>query len=301
MPITRRRSTPWLHRWSRVLIGIIAGLGMIVTGYLTFHAFGDQSVACPTADCDIVLNSPWAKIFGLPLALFGFIAYGGMFSLSLGPLALNNPEQKDLRQKLENLTWLFLFIGAVAMTVFSGYLMYVLTTAIKAACLYCIASAAFSLSFLGLTLTGRDWPDRGQLFFTGLIVIVMTLIGTLGVYNFRTADVDTGPGIPIVNTSGPAEISLAKHLTQAGAVMYGAYWCSHCHDQKELFGKTAFSQINYVECDPGGQNPQPDLCRAKNIQGYPTWEIAQTNHSGTRSLPELANLSGYAGDMNFKN
>ncbi|MDS3859747.1 vitamin K epoxide reductase family protein [Thermosynechococcaceae cyanobacterium BACA0444] len=301
MPVTRRRSTPWLHRWSRVLIGIIAGLGMIVTGYLTIHAFGDQSVACPTADCDVVLSSPWAKVFGLPLALFGLMAYGGMFSLSLAPFALRRPEQKDTRQKLENITWLFLFIGAVAMTVFSGYLMYVLTTAIKAACLYCIASAAFSLTFLGLTLTGRDWPDRGQLFFTGLIVIVMTLIGTLGIYNFRTADVATGPGIPVVNTSGPAEMSLAKHLTQSGAVMYGAYWCSHCHDQKELFGKTAFKQINYVECDPGGQNPQPDLCRAKDVKSYPTWEIAQKNYSGTRPLPELADLSGYQGDMNFKN
>ncbi len=300
MPVTRRRQTPWLHRWSRVLIAIIAGLGMIVTGYLTIHAFGDQSVACPTTDCDVVLSSPWAKIFGLPLALFGFLAYSGMGVLALSPLALQKPEQKEFRQKVEGFSWFFLFVGAVAMTCFSGYLMYILATAIKATCLYCIASAAFSLTFLGLTLFGNDWEDRGQLFFTALIVAVITLIGTLGIYNFRVAD-DSGPGIPVVNNSGAAEISLARHLTQTGAVMYGAYWCSHCHDQKELFGKQAFQDINYVECDPGGKNPQPDLCREKGVKSYPTWEIKAQIYSGTRPLTELGRLSGYQGPANFQN
>ncbi len=301
MPITRRRNTPWLHRWSRTIIAVIAGLGMIVTAYLTVHALGDQSVACPTEDCDLVLNSPWAKVFGIPLPIFGFLAYGAMASLALSPLVVQKPEQKELRQKVEGFSWFFLFIGAVAMACFSGYLMYVLATQIQASCLYCIASATFSLSFLGLTLLGHDWEDRGQLFFTALIVAVITLISTLGVYNFRAAGSDSGPGIPIVNASGAAEISLARHLTSSGAVMYGAYWCSHCHDQKELFGKQAVQEITYIECDSGGGNPQPDLCRAKGIQSFPTWEIKEQMYSGTRPLTELARLSGYQGSQDFQN
>ena len=42
------------------------------------------------------------------------------------------------------------------------------------------------------------------------------------------------------------EAQLAKHLTEEGAVMYGAYWCPHCSDQKQSFGK-AFKYIQYVE------------------------------------------------------
>jgi uncharacterized membrane protein len=273
---------------------------MAVTAYLTLVKLTDQEVACPTSGCDIVLNSPWATVFGIPLSLLGFVAYTGMLSLAALPLLLKEPQQKELRRQVESTTWLLLFLGAMAMASFSGYLMYILVTEIKASCLYCIASAVFSVTLLLLTIVGHEWRDRGQLFFNGVIVAVITLVAVFGIYNARMANTD-GPGIPVVNTSGPAEMALARHLTQVGAVMYGAYWCSHCHDQKELFGKQAVRELNYVECDPNGANPQVERCRAKGIQGYPTWEIHDQLYSGTRSLSELSRLSNYKGPMNFKN
>lgn len=83
--------------------------------------------------------------------------------------------------------------------------------------------------------------------------------------------------------------------------MHGAFWCPHCHDQKQLFGREEFSQINYIECDPKGKNPQPDLCKAANVQSYPTWEINDKFFSGTQFLEKLADLSGYQGSRNFQN
>jgi len=299
--MVRRRSTPWIHRWSRWFISGIALAGMAVTAYLTIAKLTNQDVTCPTNGCDIVLNSPWATVFGIPLSLLGFVAYTGMLSLALFPLLLHQPQQKELRKRAEGTTWMLLFIGATAMAAFSSYLMYILATAIQASCPYCIASALFSWAFLVLAVIGHDWGDRGQLFFTGFIVVVITLVGVFGVYNTTMARDDSGPGIPIVNTSGPAEIALARHLTQSGAVMYGAYWCSHCHDQKELFGKEAVRELTYVECDPNGANPQVERCRAKGIQGYPTWEINDQLYSGTRSLTELGQLTQYRGSYAFKN
>ncbi len=85
---------------------------------------------------------------------------------------------------------------------------------------------------------------------------------------------------------------LAMQLKKIGAKMYGAYWCPHCTHQKEMFGQ-AFSQINYIECDPRGQNPQPNLCQKAGIQGYPTWEINGKLYPGVQPLRELAELSGY--------
>ncbi|BCX12729.1 MAG: membrane protein [Thermosynechococcus sp.] len=298
--MARRRSTPWIYRWSRWLIGGVALAGMLVTAYLTIAKITNREVACPTSGCDVVLNSPWATVFGIPLSLFGFVAYTGMLSLAALPLLLREPQQKELRRQAEATTWLLLFLGAIAMASFSGYLMYILATEIKASCSYCIASAVFSVTLLLLTIVGHEWSDRGQLFFNGVIVAVITLVGVFGIYNARLANTD-GPGIPVVNTSGPAEMALARHLTQVGAVMYGAYWCSHCHDQKELFGKQAVRELNYVECDPNGAKPQVERCRAKGIQGYPTWEIHDQLYSGTRSLRELSRLSNYKGPMNFKN
>ena len=104
----------------------------------------------------------------------------------------------------------------------------------------------------------------------------------------------------IRNTSGAAEIALAQHLKQQGAKMYGAFWCPYCHRQKELFGRQAFSQITYIECDARGQNPQPDLCRRANVRGFPTWEINGQQYAGMQSLNQLADISGYKGSRNFR-
>jgi thiol-disulfide isomerase/thioredoxin len=229
--------------------------------------------------------------------------------LALAPLAINPETQKQLRSKVENWTWLLLFAGAIAMTVFSGYLMYLLVFEIRVLCLYCLASALFTVSFLLLTVLGRDWRDTGQLLFIAIVIGMVTLISTLGVYASTNSPLATAPSdsnstelAPAITTSsGQAETALANHLKQIDAKMYGAYWCPHCHEQKQLFGKAASSQINYIECDPGGANPQPDLCTKAGVQSYPAWEINGKLYPGTKDLPTLAKLSGYQGPQNFQN
>ena len=95
------------------------------------------------------------------------------------------------------------------------------------------------------------------------------------------------------NTSYEAQ--LANHLSETGATMYGAYWCPHCNEQKEMFD-SAIDQIPYVECAADGENAQPQLCQEKGIQGYPTWEINGELYHGTQSLETLADLSGFEGE-----
>lgn len=321
--VNRRRQTPWIQRWSRVIIGSIAILGALNTAYLTISRFTSTETACPSGGCEQVLSSPYATVFGLPLALFGFLAYTGMAVFALAPLAVNPEGNKQLRTNLENWTWLLLFAGATAMLIFSGYLMnimvsqFVLRYGPGGICYYCVASAIFALSLFVLTLIGRSWEDLSQLFFIGIIVAIVTLIGTLGVYaGVNPSQSSTDPSAPgqtgpsIANTSGQAELALAKHLKQVGAKMYGAYWCPHCNDQKELFGKEAFSSIDYVECAPDGKNSRTALCQQMGPEiekktgksfGFPTWEINGQFYSGTQTLEELATASGYTGPRNFKN
>ncbi|GAC1462811.1 MAG: vitamin K epoxide reductase family protein [Chamaesiphon sp.] len=294
-------------------------MGALLTAYLTVVKLSGGSAACPTSGCEQVLSSPYATVFGLPLTLFGCLAYSSMAVFALAPLAVRSEDKKKLRTDLEKWTWLLLFAGATAMAVFSGYLMYLLAFKIKALCLYCLASALFSLSLFVLTLLGRDWEDDlGQLFFIGIVVGMVALVSTVGVYaNANGPSSTTGqdsstslepsgspkPGIgwAITHQSGPAEIALARHLKEIGAKMYGAYWCPHCYEQKQLFGKEAFSEINYVECAPDGKNAQPNLCAKADIKGFPTWLInGKKIESGVQSPQKLAALSGYQGPSNFK-
>jgi thiol-disulfide isomerase/thioredoxin len=101
--------------------------------------------------------------------------------------------------------------------------------------------------------------------------------------------------------SSAAQIALASHLKQTGATFYGTHWCHYCIKQKQLFGQEAIEQLNYIECDAQGKNPQPDLCQKANINALPTWEIKGKKYPGVLSLEELTQLSGYQGDSNFGN
>lgn len=305
----RRRSTPWIHRWSRTVMGAIAAIGVVETAYLTIAKFTTGSVICPTSGCDKVLNSPYATVFGtVPLSLLGCLAYLSIAILALAPKAVNPNTNKGLHSQLENKTWQALFIITAAMVIFSSYLMYLMAFEIKELCIYCISSAVLSLSLFVLVLVGREWEDIGQLVFTGILVAMVSSIGALGLYNSvrsPAASVST-PGIvapAVTTTSGPAQLALVRHLREIGAKEYGAYWCPHCHDQKMLFGKEAAALIDYVECDPRGQNSRAQLCQAAaaNVKGFPTWEIKGQFYSGTQSLEKLADLSGYTGPRNFQN
>jgi len=305
----RRRSTPWIHRWSRTVMGAIAAIGVVETAYLTIAKFTTGSVICPTSGCDKVLNSPYATVFGtVPLSLLGCLAYLSIAILALAPKAVNPNTNKGLHSQLENKTWQALFIITAAMVIFSSYLMYLMAFEIKELCIYCISSALFSLSLFVLVLVGREWEDIGQLVFTGILVAMVSSIGALGLYNSvrsPAASVST-PGIvapAVTTTSGPAQLALARHLQEIGDKEYGAYWCPHCHEQKMLFGKEAAALINYIECDPKGQNSRAEICQAAgaNIKGFPTWEIKGQFYSGTQSLEKLADLSGYTGPRNFQN
>jgi len=331
----RRRSTPWIHYWSRPLIGAIATLGILNTGYLTYEKLTGGTPICNAGEqvkgCVDVLSGYWGTVFGQPLALFGLLAYTAMFILAMSPILLRlkdkdskKSSQTKSTQQIENLSWWLLLIGAIAMTVFSGYLMYVLAFQLQAVCWYCIASAFFALSMLVLTILGREWEDIGQVLFIGLIVVVVTLITTLGIYSKPPIDITTDTttsgqqritfspreepnpnfGWEITTNSGESEIALAQHLVKIGAKEYVAYWCPHCHEQKLLFGKEAYQIINNnnitVECAAESPKGKLALCQAAKIQGFPSWIINGKIHSGVQNLSDLARLSGYMGPQNFK-
>lgn len=86
--------------------------------------------------------------------------------------------------------------------------------------------------------------------------------------------------------------AFAQCLSDQEIVMYGAFWCPHCADQKDLFGKESFEWINYVECDPRDEAGQPELCLEKDIQSYPTWIHPDGRRwEGTQTLETLSEIS----------
>lgn len=81
----------------------------------------------------------------------------------------------------------------------------------------------------------------------------------------------------------PKITEFAKCLADKNAVMYGAYWCPHCQNQKRLFGNS-FEYVKYVEC-----TEEIKLCEEKGIKGYPTWIFENGERvEGQMSFSQLA-------------
>jgi len=99
-------------------------------------------------------------------------------------------------------------------------------------------------------------------------------------------------GTSTQNENGEYKEKLAKYLKEKGMILYGAYWCPHCKEQKELFGDAA-QYLDYVECDAKGEGANPDECVARGIEGYPTWIYEGKQYSGSQSLEKLAEIVGF--------
>lgn len=81
-------------------------------------------------------------------------------------------------------------------------------------------------------------------------------------------------------------------LKEKKAVFYGAFWCSHCQNQKKLFGKSE-KYLPYIECSTIDGRGQLKICQDKKINSYPTWEFVNGERLiGEISLSELAKKTG---------
>jgi hypothetical protein len=91
----------------------------------------------------------------------------------------------------------------------------------------------------------------------------------------------------LTSTSTVLLDDFAKCVAEHGVVMYGAWWCPHCKNEKKRFGDS-FQYINYVECT---DNPQ--LCTDKQVESYPTWIFGDGSRlSGELGFAPLAEKTG---------
>ena len=305
-----RRRQDLGSKWGRVAIAILSTVGIIDTGSITLNKWGwIGNLNCPGGidGCDKVLNSPWGTLFqtsnfSVPLSLIGLISYLLILLMAIFPLI---PIFKSQKSSISEMTWWGLFYLSTSTFIFSIILISIMIFKIKAFCFFCILSCLISLSLLLINLFGGNWEDYGKLFFRGFLMSVAVLLAGLiwsSSVDPSTKEISNNiQGMPpaVLAISSTEKIKLAEHLTKEGAVMYNAYWCPHCHDQKEMFGKEATDKLNLVECAKDGYNNKRDLCEAKGITGFPSWEINGSIDSGVKTLKELAELSNYKNTKDF--
>ena len=112
--------------------------------------------------------------------------------------------------------------------------------------------------------------------FIIFIILVVVIVGGVGLYFGFKSEV---PG---------KYDQFAQCLKESGAEFYGTFWCSHCQNQKNLFGSSK-EYLPYIECSTADGQGQTEICKEKGIEGYPTWVFKdQTRLSGELSLQTLS-------------
>jgi len=255
----------------------LAIIGMGLSGYLTYSAWALKQLAGCTegSACDIVLSSQWSTLFGMPTAFWGFLTY-----VLLAAIAWNKRTEAQWKT-----AWLVSLFGVLYSLYLTGISLY----SLDAACPYCLTSLGLMTAIFAVVLfqrpkqmSGFSWgPWLAKSVVPALVVIVALHLHYAGYWGKTAAAED------------PWVRGLAVHLTKIDAKFYGAFWCPHCKQQKEMFGSSA-DRVPYIECTPGGQRaPVAQVCKDARIDTYPTWVITGQRYSGTQTLEALAQHSNF--------
>jgi uncharacterized membrane protein len=272
-PRAKPKSSPLLN-----VTLVLAGLGVLLTAYLTFTRwFGQIPAYCGAgSDCDLVQASRWSTLLALPLALWGFLMYALLLALLW-------------RLRSRPGMWSRALTLAAFGTGMSAYLTVVSVVEIQATCAYCLASCAIITAIFVILLLSRpanlqrfDWSTWGMSAGAGL----MLFLALLHMHYSGVFDPAAGPEKPYLK-------ALAEHLEAGDAKFFGASWCPACQEQKAHFEASAH-RLPYVECSPAGRGgPTAVDCVSNQVVHYPTWIIGGRRHEGAMLPKTLAQMSGF--------
>ena len=110
----------------QIVIGILALIGVAISGYLTYVRYSNLSPICLTGGCEAVQSSKYSAVLGIPVALIGIVGY----VLILVTLFMRGNSGRLLGV-------IFSFVGVG----YSLYLTYLELFQIHAICQWCVASA----------------------------------------------------------------------------------------------------------------------------------------------------------------
>jgi len=256
--------------YALIIIGIV---GVLVSGYLLYgHYVEEGSTICDInskISCSLVNSSIFSELFNVPVALLGMFWFLVFLYLVWKSATKDNISANRLYY------WVILGLFFIIYMIYGEY-------ALKAICPACtLVHLLIIVSFFLVRILPRNKIQLAVLIKDSIKFISILLLLVAAIFLFFN--------YPHLQENHD---NLAKCLTNNGAVMYSSYLCSHCQDQKELFGDS-LKFIAEIECHPDGPNSQYQLCIEKNITATPTWVIERNGQEikrnvGLMSLEELS-------------
>ncbi len=148
------RRRVWLDRIELILIAA----GIVIATYLTYvKLFGIKPYCAGVGNCEAVQTSPYAELFGVPVAIWGLLGY-------LALLVLFLVKRYDWR----NLGWVArqaFFLVTLVGVLYSAYLTYLELFVINEICPWCVASAVVMTALFVLAIVdafGRSGDEEDE-------------------------------------------------------------------------------------------------------------------------------------------
>jgi uncharacterized membrane protein len=131
-----------------IVAAIISLVGLADATYLAVQALTGETLGCGgSPDCFRVLGSSYSKVAGVPVAMFGAVAYFSVFTFA----TFAGFGYRRAR--------MFLILTIAAMFFATLWFLYVQAFLLHAYCRYCLFSAAITFLLAGLVIAlppGRD-------------------------------------------------------------------------------------------------------------------------------------------------
>jgi len=132
-----------------VVAAVVSLAGLADATYLSVQALTGETLACGgSPDCSRVLGSAYARVGGIPVALFGALAYFCVFSFATFA-AFGYRRARA-----------FLITTVGAMFLATLWFLYVQAFLLHAYCRYCLFSAAITFLLAGLVIALPPRQDR---------------------------------------------------------------------------------------------------------------------------------------------
>lgn len=185
--------------WNRILT-VLAWAGVFVAGVLTAKHFMNLQLPCGySQDCEKVANHPSSYWFGIPVALFGLLAY-----LTLAALAfIRSWKGLENTRNLANYGAIIAAVGVLVSLFLTGYSIAV----IKATCPWCMSSAIIMLvtgfCYAGLLQAMSGERSEAELRAEktakspfDLVLVGCCLVLTIGLVGWRVSTLKAAANVP---------------------------------------------------------------------------------------------------------
>ena len=262
----------------KILLIVLSLAGIAVMGYLvSLHYSPEEGAFCNLGEglsCDIVNQSTYAKVLGIPMSILGLVYFLGIFGASIWSYN---------KASLKIITFLsIVFLGP------SLYLTGIEIFVLGNICVFCEVSKVLIVSIIIVSLFGLR-PEKFSLKNFAAATVLAVLLG--GAVYFIQRD------------SKPVEMNgkydeFAQCLYDKGMRVYGSITCSFCAKQRQTFGNS-FQYVREIECDPRNPNHEAERCITKNISKTPTWILEDESGNdlfrfdpGVISFEKLGEVSG---------